>query len=144
MDRSSTSNRHDACRSHPAGPAEATRDRAPGSHEAGGRHRVATMGVAGRGLILPWVDFGRAAAAAELVEPEVRASRDGLLDTTLTCRVQSVPVAGQTAIMNVYEGSAPGPTLRVRPGDRLRVNLVNLLDDVPPGLPSTSPSSAPR
>ena len=50
-----------------------------------------------------------------------------------------MPVAGQTAIMNVYEGSAPGPTLRVRPGDRLRVNLVNLLDDVPPGLPSTSP-----
>jgi suppressor of ftsI len=100
---------------------------------------VATMSVAGRGLILPWVDFGRAAAAAELVEPEVRASRDGLLDTTLTCSVQSVPVAGQTAIMNVYEGSAPGPTLRVHPGDRLRVNLVNTLDDLPPGLPDTSP-----
>ena len=48
---------------------------------------VATIGVAGRGLILPWFDFGRAAAAEELVEPEVRASRDGLLDTTLTCRV---------------------------------------------------------
>ena len=32
---------------------------------------VATMSVAGRGLILPWVDFGRAAAAAEFVEPEV-------------------------------------------------------------------------
>ncbi len=30
---------------------------------------VATMGVAGRGLILPWVDFGRA-AAAEFVEPD--------------------------------------------------------------------------
>ena len=67
------SNRHDAC--DPAGPAEATRDRAAGSHEAGGRAGVATMGVAGRGLILPWVDFGRAAAAAELVEPEVRASQ---------------------------------------------------------------------
>ena len=48
---------------------------------------VAAIGVAGRGLILPWFDFGRAAAAEELVEPEVRASRDGLLDTTLTCRV---------------------------------------------------------
>jgi FtsP/CotA-like multicopper oxidase with cupredoxin domain len=100
---------------------------------------VAAIGVAGRGLILPWFDFGRAAAAEELVEPEVRSSRDGLLDTTLTCSVESVPIAGQTAIMNVYEGSAPAPTLRVRPGDRLRVNLVNSLDDVPPGLPSTSP-----
>jgi suppressor of ftsI len=104
---------------------------------------VATMGVAGRGLILPWFDFGRVAAAAEFVEPEVRASRDGLLDTTLTCRVQSVPIAGQTAIMNVYEGSAPGPTLRVRPGDTLRVNLVNMLDDLPPGLPANSPFLCP-
>jgi FtsP/CotA-like multicopper oxidase with cupredoxin domain len=100
---------------------------------------VATMSVAGRGLILPWVDFGRAAAAEELVEPEVRASRDGLLDTTLTCSVQSVPLAGRTAIMNVYEGSTPAPTLRVRPGDTLRVNLVNTLDDLPPGLPDKSP-----
>ena len=100
---------------------------------------VASMGVAGRGLILPWVDFGRAAAAAELVEPEVRTSRDGLLDTTLTCRVMPVPVAGQTAIMSVYEGSLPGPTLRIRPGDRLRINLVNELDDLPPGLPQDSP-----
>ena len=104
---------------------------------------VATIGVAGRGLILPWFDFGRAAAAAELAEPDVRAGRDGLLDTTLTCRVQSVQVAGQTAIMNVYEGSAPGPTLRVRPGDTLRVNLVNMLDDLPPGLPDNSPFLCP-
>jgi FtsP/CotA-like multicopper oxidase with cupredoxin domain len=104
---------------------------------------VATMGVAGRGLILPWFDFGRAAAAADFVEPAVRASRDGLLDTTLTCRVQSVQVAGQTAIMNVFEGSAPGPTLRVRPGDTLRVNLVNMLDDLPPGLPDNSPFLCP-
>jgi FtsP/CotA-like multicopper oxidase with cupredoxin domain len=105
---------------------------------------VATMGVAGRGLILPWVDFGRAAAAAELVEPEVRTSRDGLLDTTLTCTVQSVPLAGGTAIMNVYEGSSPGPTLRVRPGDRLRINLVNKLNDLPPGLRRTARSFAPE
>src|SRR5215212_5684711 len=100
---------------------------------------VATMGFAGRGLILPWVDFGRAAAAAEFVEPEVRTSRDGLLDTTLNCTVQSVPLADRTAIMSVYEGSVPAPTLRVRPGDRLRINLVNKLDDLPTGLPDTSP-----
>jgi FtsP/CotA-like multicopper oxidase with cupredoxin domain len=50
-----------------------------------------------------------------------------------------VPLAGSTAIMNVYEDSCPGPTLRVRPGDMLRVNLVNTLDDLPPGLPDTSP-----
>ena len=99
---------------------------------------VATMGFASRGLILPWVDFGRA-SAAEFVEPEVRVSQDGLLDTTLNCRVQSVPLAGSTATMSVYEGASPGPTLRVRPGDKLRVTLVNMLDDLPPGLPATSP-----
>jgi FtsP/CotA-like multicopper oxidase with cupredoxin domain len=95
--------------------------------------------MAGRGLILPWIDFGRAAAAEELIEPEVRASSNGLLDTTLSCRVMEVPVAGKKAVMCVYEGSLPGPTLRVRPGDRLRVNLVNMLDDLPPGLPQDSP-----
>src|SRR5918993_423835 len=100
---------------------------------------VATMGVAGRGLILPWFDFSRAAAAKELIEPEVRTSRDGLLDTTLTCRVMPVPVAGQTAIMSVYEGALPGPTLRIRPGDRLRINLVNKLEALPAELPADSP-----
>ncbi|HTE18750.1 MAG TPA: twin-arginine translocation signal domain-containing protein, partial [Armatimonadota bacterium] len=44
---------------------------------------VAAVGVAGRGLILPWVHTSRAAEGEPLVEPEVRASRDGLLDTTL-------------------------------------------------------------
>jgi FtsP/CotA-like multicopper oxidase with cupredoxin domain len=100
---------------------------------------VAGIGVAGRGLILPWIDFGRAAAAEELIEPEVRSSSNGLLDTTLTASVMPVQVAGQTATMSVYDGSVPGPTLRVRPGDTLRVNLVNSLDNLPPGLPANSP-----
>src|SRR3954454_12873142 len=100
---------------------------------------VAAIGTAGRGVFLPWFDISRAAAADELVEPEVRASRVGLLDTTLTARVMSLPLAGQTATVSVYEGSFPGPTLRVRPGDTLRVNLVNTLDALPPGLPQNSP-----
>ena len=100
---------------------------------------VAAIGTAGRGLFLPWFDISRAAAAEELVEPEVRASQDGLLDTTLTASVMSLPLAGQTATVSVYEGSFPGPTLRVRPGDTLRVNLVNSLDALPSGLPQNSP-----
>ena len=100
---------------------------------------VAAFGMAGRGLFLPWFDIGRAAEGEELIEPEVRASKDGLLDTTLEASVMSVPVAGGTAIMSVYEGTFPGPTLRVRPGDTLRINLVNKLDDLPAGLPADSP-----
>src|SRR3954447_17685940 len=100
---------------------------------------VAAIGFSGRGLILPWVDFGRAAASQELVEPEVRTSRDGLLDTTLELTVMQARVADQTPIMAVYEGALPGPTLRVRPGDRLRINLVNKLNELPDGLPADSP-----
>jgi len=100
---------------------------------------VAAIGTAGRGLFLPWFDISRAAAAEELVEPKVRTSQDGLLDTTLTASVMPLPLAGQTTTVSVYEGSFPGPTLRVRPGDTLRVNLVNKLDAVPAGLPQQSP-----
>jgi suppressor of ftsI len=100
---------------------------------------VAAIGVAGRGLILPWFDYGRAAATEELIEPEVRASRDGLLDTKLELSVMPVRVADKTPIMAVYEGSLPAPTLRVRPGDRLRINLVNKLNALPDGLPENSP-----
>jgi FtsP/CotA-like multicopper oxidase with cupredoxin domain len=100
---------------------------------------VVALGVAGRGLALPWINTGRAAEGASLVEPEVRASRDGLLDTTLEASVMPVQVAGGTAIMSVYEGSLPGPTLRVRPGDRLRIKLVNKLDALPAGLPADNP-----
>ena len=53
---------------------------------------VAAIGTAGRGLFLPWFDLSRAAAAEELVQPEVRDSRNGLLDTTLTARVMSLPL----------------------------------------------------
>ena len=100
---------------------------------------IAAIGTAGRGLFLPWFDISRAAAADELIEPEVRASRDGLLDTTLAASVMSLSLAGQMATVSVYEGSFPGPNLRVRPGDRLQIDLVNTLNALPSGLPQNSP-----
>ena len=100
---------------------------------------VAAFGMASSGLVLPMINIGHAAEGAPLVEPEVRTSRDGLLDTTIEASVAKVPVAGGSAIMSVYEGSIPGPTLRVRPGDTLRINLVNKLDVLPAGLPADNP-----
>jgi FtsP/CotA-like multicopper oxidase with cupredoxin domain len=100
---------------------------------------AAAVGVVGSGLILPRGGARSAAAAGTLVEPEVRTSRDGLLDTTLMTSVMPVAVAGRTAIMSVYEGSIPGPTLRVRPGDLLRINLVNRLELLPDALPENNP-----
>lgn len=66
------------------------------------------------------------AAADDWFEPEVRASRNGLLDTTLRAAShKDVLVAGQRIETILYEGTYPGPTLRIRPGDRVRVALVN-------------------
>ncbi len=100
---------------------------------------AAAFGMTGSGLFVPRINIGRAADGAELVESEVRSSKDGLLDTTLEASVMAVPVGGGTAIMAVYDGTLPGPTLRVRPGDTLRIKLVNKLGDLPAGLPADSP-----
>lgn len=67
------------------------------------------------------------AGAQDLREPVARASVNGLLDTTLAVRYGPVAVAGITALSETYEGSVPDPTLRFRPGDRVRVRLDNQL-----------------
>jgi FtsP/CotA-like multicopper oxidase with cupredoxin domain len=59
--------------------------------------------------------------------PEVLTSQDGILDVTLEAAEGSHQVAGRKATTFAYNGSVPGPTLRLRPGDRLRVRLVNEL-----------------
>ena len=100
---------------------------------------AAAFGMAGSGLFVPRINIGRAAEGAALIEPEVRSSQDGLLDTTLEASLKPVPVGGGTALMAVYDGTLPGPTLHVRPGDRLRINLVNNLGELPAGLPAESP-----
>jgi FtsP/CotA-like multicopper oxidase with cupredoxin domain len=62
-------------------------------------------------------------------EPEVRSSANGFLSTTL--RASSIPtiVNGQAVNTSVYEGTFPGPTLRIRPGDFVRVELINDLQE---------------
>nr|WP_255633252.1 multicopper oxidase family protein [Demequina sp. TTPB684] len=61
-------------------------------------------------------------------EPSVVESRGGLLELELRAAVTDVTIAGATARMLSYNGSVPGPTLHLRPGDRIRVRLVNDLD----------------
>jgi FtsP/CotA-like multicopper oxidase with cupredoxin domain len=62
-----------------------------------------------------------------LDQPAVLASRDGLLDVTLTA-APGVRLAGHDTSAWGYNGTSPGPTLRVRPGDLLRVRLINRID----------------
>jgi FtsP/CotA-like multicopper oxidase with cupredoxin domain len=64
-----------------------------------------------------------------LVEPELRRSVGGGLRTTLQVRYAYKDVGGYRLFMRTYEGTIPGPTLRLRRGDVLRIRLVN---DLPP------------
>lgn len=64
---------------------------------------------------------------ADLVEPEVRRSVDGLLDTELHVRYAYADVGGYRLFMRTYDEMIPGPTLRVQPRDTLRIRLHNEL-----------------
>jgi suppressor of ftsI len=65
-----------------------------------------------------------------LVEPPVRASKDGLLQTGIQAKVVPHQHADQIITSNVYEGMFPAPTLRVRPGDTIKIRLDNQLDQL--------------
>jgi FtsP/CotA-like multicopper oxidase with cupredoxin domain len=64
---------------------------------------------------------------AVLVEPEVRRSANGVLQTTLRVAYAYKEIGGYRLSLRTYEGNIPGPTLRLRPGDTLRIRLVNEL-----------------
>lgn len=99
------------------------------------RRRLLRTGTAAAGLASLGVGLSRLArgdALAQSVapgdldkyrEPEVRRSVDGVLATTLDAQ----PVAELGPNKMGYEGTIPGPTLRVAPGDVLRIDLVNNL-----------------
>ncbi|WP_292835131.1 multicopper oxidase domain-containing protein, partial [Microbacterium sp.] len=62
-----------------------------------------------------------------LREPEVLSSSGGLLELTLTAAMTEVTIAGARVRTLTYNGSLPGPTLKVRPGDRIALTLRNEL-----------------
>jgi FtsP/CotA-like multicopper oxidase with cupredoxin domain len=66
-------------------------------------------------------------AGEPLRQPEMILSRDGTLDVNLTAAV-GVQLAGRATSALGYNGTSPGPTLRLRPGDTLRARLVNHID----------------
>lgn len=64
---------------------------------------------------------------SDFVEPEVRKSRNGYLDTTLNVVLAKSKVGGEFREHRSYEGALTGPTLRVKAGDRLNINVINRL-----------------
>ncbi len=66
---------------------------------------------------------------AELAQPNVIRSANGVLDVTLAAGPSPVVIGGTTVNALTYNGSLPGPTLVVRPGDTLAVTLTNTLTE---------------
>jgi FtsP/CotA-like multicopper oxidase with cupredoxin domain len=66
---------------------------------------------------------------ARLAQPKVLASSNGRLDVELVAAPSMVAFGAGRRFAYTYNGSTPGPTLRVRPGDVLSVSLVNQLGE---------------
>ena len=66
-------------------------------------------------------------------QPEVRESSDGVLNTTLHARIADNMMvdnfSGDHRVVHTptFEGTIPGPTLSLKPGDTLSINIVNQL-----------------
>ena len=66
----------------------------------------------------------------DLVEPEVRQSVDGLLETSMTSALSAATVAGVEVTTLCYDGLVPGPTLQFNSGDTVKVTMNNQLDEM--------------
>ncbi len=88
----------------------------------------------GTGSVQPTPPATPAPRGVPLVDPETRRSANGELRTTLRIHYTYKDVGGFRLYMRSYDGMIPGPTLRVRPGDTLRIRLVN---DLPPNRDTT-------
>lgn len=66
----------------------------------------------------------------EFPTPAEYASKDGLLSTTVTVTREAVVLNGEPIVGTLYNGAFVGPTLRVRPGERLELLLVNQLPEL--------------
>jgi FtsP/CotA-like multicopper oxidase with cupredoxin domain len=78
-----------------------------------------------------------AISAADFPQPEIRTSSRGVLKTTLHACIGNNSIVdqptGETRVIRTttYEGTIPGPTLVVKPGDRLSIDLINNLPPNP-------------
>ncbi|MBK5288691.1 MAG: multicopper oxidase family protein [Acidimicrobiia bacterium] len=69
------------------------------------------------------------ASGDDFSAPRERRSRNGVLDVTLVAEGRTVRFGTGRRYAYTYNGTTPGPTLRLRPGDTLRITLVNHLSE---------------
>ena len=70
-----------------------------------------------------------APAGAPFRQPKVLTSSNRRLEVTLRAEARTVPYGDGRRFAYTYNGTTPGPTLRVRPGDTLVITLENHLDE---------------
>ncbi|MEO2125409.1 MAG: multicopper oxidase family protein [Acidimicrobiales bacterium] len=66
-------------------------------------------------------------SASTFLTPTEIISTDGVLETSLIMAAAMVPFGDGERWAYTYNGATPGPTLRVRPGDLMRIRVVNQL-----------------
>ncbi len=81
-------------------------------------------------FLLVFANVAHAACPAEVdgfKQPQCVDSKQGVLDTVLEMRTATVNIGPRQLKMATYNGSLPGPTLRVKQGDTLRILLKNAM-----------------
>lgn len=73
--------------------------------------------------------IARSSNGTQLVQPKLLRSANGRLELNLSASRSPVKIGDATVNALTYNGSLPGPTLRVRPGDTVTVSLANRLND---------------
>ncbi len=90
---------------------------------------VAGVIVGGAGLTWAGTSGSAPVRGDNLTQPTVLTSTGGALTLTLEAAAGTGTLAGRAATTLRYNDGVPGPTLRLRPGDHLQIDLVNHLDE---------------
>lgn len=90
---------------------------------------TAAIAAGTTGLLWPQDTNLSAIGGADFHEPPALESTEGRLHVELTVGQHRTRIAGQNASVLAYNGSLPGPTLVVKPGDQITVTLDNQLDE---------------
>ena len=90
---------------------------------------IGATSVAGLAAVGGWRYLRPDFTQTAVVGPSRYASANGLLSAAIETSQGWVTIAGQSAYLCSFNGHVPGPMLEVRPGDTLRLKLVNKLPE---------------
>lgn len=91
---------------------------------------AAMTGVATNPSVVSATQMAARSGNADLLDPPTLYSQSGSLNANFAAALAPTVVAGKPVSARVYNGSFPGPTLRVRGGDTVRLRLANQLNTV--------------